>query len=164
MAEIFYLFMYSATYLLTYGARLAGGILIALAIWNDAKAQNNKYATMWALLTGFFGWIPAVIYLCVRKNQAGSIVPRPICMNCRAPLFPGQMHCQYCGAPVYQINPANIPNFCFPEEAAKRMKRAKIFLIVGIILVAASIVLPAVSTVAEMIMIFTESEFGGLYY
>lgn len=43
-------------------------LFLALAVHYDCKEKRIENATMWTLLTFFFGWIPAIIYICTRNN------------------------------------------------------------------------------------------------
>ena len=56
-------------YLLLLITSVASQVLFACAAYQDAKSFNNKDATLWAVLIGLFGWIPGIIYLCIRKMQ-----------------------------------------------------------------------------------------------
>ena len=46
-------------------AAILAQIFLGLAVYHDAKSKGNSSAGMWGVLTGVFGWIPAIIYLCV---------------------------------------------------------------------------------------------------
>ena len=53
-------------------AAVAGQIFLALAVYQNAKSRGNANPGMWGVLTGFFGWIPAVIYLATRDYRRVS--------------------------------------------------------------------------------------------
>lgn len=57
--------------------------MLALAVFYDAKAKANDQPLMWALLVGFLGLVPGMIYLCMHKNPDRK---RMYCMKC------GRMH------------------------------------------------------------------------
>ena len=107
-------------------------VLFALAVYNDAKAKGNSDATLWALLVGFLGLIPGIIYLCLRGNAANKIIS---CPNCHF-MHPITMtNCPQCGAPNYFSQP-----FYDPMIPAYR-KKAKNFLIAGIVCFAVAVIL-----------------------
>lgn len=108
-------------YLLTLAASIAGSVLVALAVYNDAKSRWNESAVMWTALVGFLGWIPGIVYLCVRNNPLRRIYA---CHNCGwgNPLSARQ--CGRCGAGLYYPT----------EETARLQKKAKTFLIIGLVL------------------------------
>lgn len=113
-------------------AAILAQVFLGLAVYNDAKAKGNSNPGMWGVLTGIFGWIPAVIYLCTRNSAAQRII-----------------QCTYCGFTI----PANAPGcpncnnanpfaqqFFGPEVKACK-KRGKGFLIAAICMYAALILL-----------------------
>ena len=59
-------------------AGVAAQVLLGLATYNDAKARGNNDPVMWGLLVGFLGWIPGIVYLCLRNNNANRL------MTCRS--------------------------------------------------------------------------------
>jgi len=74
------------------GVMILGEILFAVGIHNDAKGNYNPNPMMWALLTVFLGWIPAIVYFCVRKNNFIKVG----CPNCRNMLPEPQPVCPFC--------------------------------------------------------------------
>jgi len=52
---------------------------MGLAIYHDAKSRRNDNAGMWGVLTGFFSWIPVIIYFCVRNQNKTKLIP---CASC----------------------------------------------------------------------------------
>ena len=110
-------------YLLFFGGYLLTRIMLALAVFYDAKAKANEQPLMWALLVGFLGLVPGIIYLCMRKNPDSKMI---YCMKC------GMMHkmslpaCPQCG----EINPfaAQYHDPLVPEYA----KKAKRYLYIAI--------------------------------
>ena len=131
---------------------IAGQVLLALATWNDARAHNNRYALVWALLVGFVGWIPGIIYLCLRQKMAGSVFPQLFCPRCRAQIALGQNYCMYCGTPAPAYYPENVGKFCTPEESARRMAKAKWMMILGLVFFGLSILI----TIATVVMMVIE--------
>ena len=108
-------------YLFILAVDITGSVMMAMAVYHDAKSKWNDDATMWAVLVGFFGWIPAIVYLCVRNNPLRRIYA---CHNCGwgNPLSARQ--CGHCGAGLY-----------YPTEETPRLqKKAKTFLIIGLVL------------------------------
>ena len=53
---------------LLFGLMITGKVFLALAVYQDARSRYNNNALMWGLLVGFFDLIPAIVYLCLRKN------------------------------------------------------------------------------------------------
>lgn len=95
-------------------------VFMGLAIYNDAKARRNDNAGMWGVLTGFFSWIPAIIYFCIRNQNKTKLIP---CASCGFFLPMCEYECPSCR----NANPY-AQQFYGPEiEAAK--KNAKGFFI-----------------------------------
>lgn len=106
----------------------AGQLFLGLAVYNDAKARNIDMATLWGVLTGFFGFIPAIIYLVLRSGNKNSIK----CPRCSSQIFNGMPVCPVCQLPVNAVPSLN------PAEIMKRRKRAKGFLIAAIVFIVIS--------------------------
>lgn len=53
---------------------IAAQVLLGLATYNDAKARGNSDPAMWGLLVGILGWIPGIVYLCVRNHRANRLM------------------------------------------------------------------------------------------
>ena len=85
-----------------------------LAVYNDAKSKMSLNAVMWAMLVGILGWIPGIVYLCVRNKPLERIYA---CYSCGwgNPLSARQ--CRRCGAGLYYPT----------EETARLQKKAKAF-------------------------------------
>ena len=100
---------------------IAAQVLLGLATYNDAKARGNSDPAMWGLLVGILGWIPGIVYLCVRNKPLERIYA---CYSCGwgNPLSARQ--CRRCGAGLYYPT----------EETARLQKKAKAFLIIGLVL------------------------------
>ena len=60
-------------------AGVAAQVLLGLATYNAAKARGNNDPVMWGLLVGFLGWIPGIVYLCLRNNNANRLMTCPQC-------------------------------------------------------------------------------------
>ena len=128
-------------YLLIFLFSIAAQVLLACAAYQDAKSLNNKDAAMWAVLIGLLGWIPGIVYLCIRKSSGNSAMPvQQICIGCRAPIAPGTNVCPYCGAQQPPMNPYLMAGYRSPEECAACHARAKKLLIAGIVCFALAIV------------------------
>ena len=63
-------------------AGVAAQVLLGLATYNDAKARGNNDPVMWGLLVGFLGWIPGIVYLCLRNNNANRLMTLPAVWVC----------------------------------------------------------------------------------
>lgn len=115
-----------ALYLLIIAASIAVHVLFAVAAYNDARSKMNQNALMWALLIGFLGAIPGIIYLCVRNNPVQEFVT---CMKCGATYHGAYMNCPRCGEPnsfnLQYLNP-------FAEQ---QRNRARVLCIVAAILI-----------------------------
>ena len=99
-------------YLLTLAVSITGSVMVGLAVYNDAKSKMSLNAVMWAML---------VVYLCVRNKPLERIYA---CYSCGwgNPLSARQ--CRRCGAGLYYPT----------EETARLQKKAKAFLIIGLVL------------------------------
>ena len=93
-------------------------------------------AVMWAMLVGILGWIPGIVYLCVRNHRANRLMACPQCGFAHrvAEPFCPQCHVQ---------NPYSAP-FQNPL-AAQQAHRAKLLLIWGIVAYVAVILLAIIS-------------------
>ncbi len=115
-----------AFYLLIMAASIAVHVLFAVAAYNDARSKMNQNALMWALLIGFLGAIPGIIYLCIRNNPVREFVT---CMKCGATYHGAYMNCPRCGEPnsfnAQYLNP-------FAEE---QRHRARVLCIVAAVLI-----------------------------
>ena len=108
---------------------LAERVLFAFAAYNDACAKDNSDAVMWALLIGFLGLIPGIIYLCVRNSGRNFA----ICQNCGCSHYAGDQNCPRCGT----ANPT--PQFVNPY-APQQAHRAKVLLTVALVLVGVGLI------------------------
>lgn len=112
---------------------LLTNVFLGLAIYNDAKSWGCDNAVMWAVLSGVFGLIPAIIYLVIRSDSS-SKMKCPVCGN---KIAKGSQFCPVCSNPV---PPVAIDY----AAAAESKKRAKLFLILMIVAFVLSIVVAVV--------------------
>ncbi|CZT56257.1 hypothetical protein BN3661_01276 [Eubacteriaceae bacterium CHKCI005] len=113
-------------------------VMLALCIYNDAKARGDQNAVLFAVLSGVLGVIPAIIYLVLRSNSGPDTAL--MCPNCGVVLPQGASHCPNCGMPHPKAR-------IIPPDADVRSKRAKGLLIGWIVSLVLSIVLIVVSVV-----------------
>lgn len=123
--------------LLTGMVTVACRVLFGLAAYYDANAKLNPDAVMWGLLIGFLGLIPGIIYLCVRNSSRSFTV----CPNCGLRHYFYDMNCPRCGAPNHVPAQYNNP------MAAQQAHRAKVLLIVALVLIGVVILASAVFAV-----------------
>lgn len=74
--------------------QLAMMVMLGLAVFNDAKAHAGQQAVFWGILVGFFGLIPGIIYLCMRKKEVRSSIA---CTRCRQVYNITVPYCPVCG-------------------------------------------------------------------
>lgn len=110
---------------------LAQQVLFGLAAYNDARAKGNPDAVMWGLLVGFLGLIPGIIYLFVRNSNHSYVV----CQSCGFTHMASDFSCPKCGAP------GAAPNQYANPLVAEQAHRARVLLIIAIILFVISIIL-----------------------
>lgn len=125
-------------YLLTLAVDITASVMLALAVYNDAKSKWNPNAVMWAVLVGILGLIPGIIYLCVRNEPLKKIY---VCQNCGwgNPLLARQ--CGHCGAGLYYPT----------QETFLLQKKAKKFLTTGVVLWAVGVI----GLIWAMIQVYT---------
>lgn len=112
-------------------------VLFALAAYYDACAKENADALMWALLIGFLGFIPGIIYLFVRNTGTGYA----ICPNCGLGHSGRDFACPRCGA----TTPVRDPNA--NPMAPLQAHRAKVLMIIGFVVIAVMLVLGVIFTI-----------------
>jgi hypothetical protein len=122
---------------------LAGRIFLALAAYNDARSKSNRDALMWALLIGLIGLIPGIVYLCIRN----SVHNYAVCRNCGCSHLAAEPNCPQCGAP----NPY-APQYVNPM-AEQQARQARIYLAVGLVLLALGLILVVAAVVRFLIFI-----------
>lgn len=73
---------------------VASRVFLTLAVYFDCKAKGVKALLLWTLLPAVFGWIPAVVYACVRSSVAKDSV---VCRQCGSQIPSGAAFCPRCG-------------------------------------------------------------------
>ena len=122
-------------------AGVAAQVLLGLATYNDAKARGNNDPVMWGLLVGFLGWIPGIVYLCLRNNNANRLMTCPQCGFVHRVAEP---FCPQCRVQ----NPYSAP---FQNPLTQQQAhRAKMLLIWAVVAYAAVIVLTLVAVFGLM--------------
>lgn len=129
-------------------AIIAARVLFGLAVYNDAIVKGNENPMLWALLVGFLGWIPGIIYLCTRNSARTRIVA---CPNCGWGNYLSAPVCGRCGAP----NP--YAQSLIRPDGAVRTQHAKIELIWGIILYVVAITVYVVGIMSFVLAFARES-------
>lgn len=104
-----------------------GQVFLGLAVYYDAKARNMDMASLWGVITGVLGFIPAIVYLAMRSGNKNTIK----CPQCSSQIYIGLSVCPVCQMAVSSIP---IPN---PTVTAKHCRQAKGFLIASMILIIA---------------------------
>ncbi|HEX3037694.1 MAG TPA: hypothetical protein VHO94_01710 [Oscillospiraceae bacterium] len=130
-------------------------ILLAIAVYNDAQAKGNNEPVMWAVLTGIFGLIPIIIYLCVRNNNRNRLI---ICQNCGFTHRIAELNCPQCGI----ANPFS-QQFSNPLSQIQQ-KRANKLLIAAIIVFAVAIVLCIISVLWFVTSVINNADFNPSNY
>lgn len=108
---------------------IAARALLGFATFNDARSKSNPDAVMWGVLTGVFGLIPGIIYLCLRSSNSNYV----ICQKCGCRHFFADANCPQCGTPSQpqqNLNPL----------AAQQAHKAKVQLTISIILFGIAII------------------------
>ena len=98
--------------------QLAMMVMLGLAVFYDAKAHAGQQAVFWGILVGFFGLIPGIIYLCMRKKEVRSSIA---CTRCRQVYNITVPYCPVCGLHNRRSEP-----FWYPQLPSFR-KKATIF-------------------------------------
>ena len=131
-------------------AAIVGQILLGLAVYHNAKSRSNPNPGMWGLLSGFFGWIPALIYFVTRDSTRNRLI---VCPQCKAPHPVSYPNCPQCGVQngyaQQFVNP-------YTEQEAKLSKK---LLIAAIVVVGASIIALIIS-----IIVFVATAASYYYY
>ncbi len=113
---------------------LAVRILLGMAAYHDAQAKGNPEALLWALLIGFLGLIPGIIYLCVRDTAR----PMVCCPGCGRWHRSEEAFCPACGRPSASAPPQANPYAAILEDKAKKeLIAAAVCFGVGIVLLTA---------------------------
>lgn len=120
---------------------LAARILFTLAVESDCRAIGAKNRVGWAILT-FFIPIAAIVYLFVRKNGVAKEVPK-MCLSCGATNMQEAVVCANCGNAAFADFEVS--------DKEKHSKKAKKFLISGLVTWIAGIVICVVVLVVSMV-------------
>lgn len=134
---------------------IAVQILLAFAVYNDAQAKGNTEPVMWAVLTGIFGLIPGIIYLCVRNTNRNRLI---ICQNCGFTHRISDFNCPQCGIANPFSQPFNTP------LSAIQQKRANKLLIAAIIVFAVSVIICIISIVWFATSVINVADFSSNSY
>ena len=129
---------------------LAQRILFALAVYYDARANGNPSSAVWALLVGFLGLIPGLIYLCVRRSPGSRLI---YCGKCGAVHPISLPNCPQCGV----RNDYSLP-FCDPALPAYA-GTAKRLLIAALTVCVASVVLFILCVVLLVLWVLPEGAY-----
>jgi hypothetical protein len=98
---------------------------LAFCVYFDAKLRNSNNVILWAVLTGFFGWLLGLIYIIVQLASK----PKPTyCMRCGYMVPVGFPACPTCGTPSMAGT-----TMLMPEQVAKYKKLRLVFLIIWIV-------------------------------
>ncbi|MCI1965523.1 MAG: zinc ribbon domain-containing protein [Oscillospiraceae bacterium] len=111
-------------------------VLFALAAYHDAQAQGNPDALVWGLAIGILGFIPGIIYLCIRGS--GRRLVR--CPNCGYPHDAVDFCCPKCGeknSPAPKADP-------YQQVLAERARKE---LIGGIVVIAAGVLVTILAVI-----------------
>jgi len=113
-------------------------VVFSFGLYKDAEGNYNQNPLMWALLSGFLGLIPTIIYFCVRTKNSYRFA----CPHCRNPLQVPTPVCPFCRN---AIDSSAIP----PENPAyvELRRKGKNQMITGAILYGLTIILTIVFTV-----------------
>lgn len=79
-------------YLLYFLLIIAAGVMLALAVYNDARYRGNRNAVLWAVLSGFFG-IAGLIYLIVQLASKRWPASGTWCVRLATGPFPARNRC-----------------------------------------------------------------------
>ena len=139
---------------LTCIAAVVGQILLALAVYHNAKSRCNPNPAMWGLLTGFLGWIPAVIYYVMRDSARNRLMVCPHCQAAHPVCF---SHCPQCGAQNSYSEPFSNP---YTQQEAKTSKN---LLIAAIVLLGVSF-LVGIFLLVFLVALVPDAYFYARYY
>lgn len=105
---------------------LASRVFLTLAVYFDCQSKRIKASLLWTLLTAIFGWIPAVVYACVRSTSPKEAV---LCRQCGSYVPPGEGFCPRCG------------NAFGLEMQKQKEKNSKTFLILFVVVYILTVIL-----------------------
>lgn len=109
-------------------------VCLAISVYRDAQALGRTDGMLFALLTGFLGQIPLVIYMAIRSNM-----PSYNCPRCSMPLNQAVQTCPNCAQPITTLPAAYIPGAADASVARMRGKKmqktAIVTYVIGTVLV-----------------------------
>ena len=77
-------------------AAILAQIFLGLAVYHDAKSKGNSSSGMWRCFDRCtIGWIPAIIYLCVRNSSSQRIIQCTTCGFAIPASAPGCPNCDH---------------------------------------------------------------------
>ena len=129
---------------------IASAVMLALCVYYDAASKNNSNAVLWAVLSGVFGVLVAIIYVIVQAVSKPKTIYCVSCGNIIPSNFPS---CPVCGA-MAMVN----GKYITPEQKAKYTKRRTLFLVLFIV---SYVIVFVVSMVVFMNMFGDIMEFVG---
>ena len=146
---------YLVCFLAVFTLVILGEVFLGLAAYHDARANGSTDGVMWGLLIGFFGMIPGIIYLCLRKKPAQKVIS---CPQCYTPYFISYQACPRCGIP----NPASYPFYdpAIPEHR----KKAKRDLILSIVFFSVAIIGTIIFIVCMLLWVREMATHYSYYY
>ncbi len=133
---------------------IGNAVFWGLAAYDDAKAKNNNDALMWGLLVGFLGWIPGIIYLCLRNKGINKMI---YCPNCQFIHRIVEPNCPNCGIQNQFAMPYLTP---MNAEYARKAKRN---LIIGIVLCALCVIAVIALVIYFVFFAVQIAEYSGSY-
>lgn len=91
-------FLTSVTLIIVLSVLLvAERVFLCLAVYFDCRGKNISSFVLWTVLTAVFGWIPAVVYACLRKTLKKKEV---LCRACGSRIISSDGRCPRCGSDV----------------------------------------------------------------
>lgn len=72
-------------------------VFLCLAVYFDCKRRSIASSVLWTVLTLIFGWIPAVVYACLRKTLKKKDL---LCRACGSRIVTDDGRCPRCGNDV----------------------------------------------------------------
>lgn len=76
---------------------VAQRVFLCLAVYFDCQNKNVSSYVLWTVLTAVFGWIPAVVYACLRKTLKKKEI---LCRACGSRIVSADGRCPRCGNDV----------------------------------------------------------------
>lgn len=89
---------------------LLARFFLGFAVFYDAKSRKNNHPLIWALLCGFFGFIPVIVYFNLKS----------VCPRCHSKVARGAQMCYTCASPI-------MPEASQQDDSFRYQKRARRF-------------------------------------